>query len=57
MQGLPYSVANFINKVKEVYPKDYEEALKVYPHGGAKEVDWAATDLASDRFIAYNTWK
>jgi para-nitrobenzyl esterase len=57
MQGLPYSEENLIKKVKEAYPNDYEEALKVYPHGNAKEVEWAATNLAADRFIAYSTWK
>ena len=57
MQGLPLSEENFIKKVKEVYPTDYEEVLKVYPHGNAKEIEWAATNLASDRFISYSTWK
>ena len=57
MQGLPYSEENFIKKVKEVYPKDFEEVLKLYPHGDAKELEWAATNLASDRFISYSTWK
>ncbi len=57
MQGLPYSEENLIKKVKEAYPNDFEEALKVYPHGTAKEVEWAATNLAADRFIAYSTWK
>jgi para-nitrobenzyl esterase len=57
MQGLPYSEENLIKKVKEVYPNNYEEALKVYPHSTPKEVEWAATNLAADRFIAYSTWK
>ncbi|MBL7857396.1 MAG: carboxylesterase family protein [Cyclobacteriaceae bacterium] len=57
MQGLPYTKDNFIQKVKEVYPTTYEEVLKVYPHSNEKEVEWAATNLASDRFIAYGTWK
>jgi para-nitrobenzyl esterase len=57
MQGLPYSEESLIKKVKEAYPNDYEEALKVYPHSNAKEIEWAATNLAADRFIAYSTWK
>jgi para-nitrobenzyl esterase len=57
MQGLPYSQENFIKKVKEAYPTDFEEVLKLYPHGDAKELEWAATNLASDRFISYSTWK
>jgi len=57
MQGLPYSEENFVKKVKEAYPKDFDEALKVYPHDNAKEIEWAATNLAADRFIVYSTWK
>ena len=57
MQGLPYTDDNYVKKVKEVYPKDYEEVLKLYPHGSAKEIELSATALASDRFIAYSTWK
>ncbi len=57
MQGKPYTQANFIEKVKQVYPKDHEEVLKLYPHGSEKEVEFSATALASDGFIAYSTWK
>jgi para-nitrobenzyl esterase len=53
----PINQENLIKKVKEAYPNDWEEALKVYPHGDAKEIEWAATNLASDRFIVYSTWK
>jgi para-nitrobenzyl esterase len=53
----PINDETLVKKVKEAYPNDWEEALKVYPHGDAKEVEWAATNLASDRFIAYSTWK
>ncbi len=53
----PINEETLIKKVKEAYPNDWEEALKVYPHGDAKEVEWAATNLASDRFISYSTWK
>jgi para-nitrobenzyl esterase len=57
LQGLPATEENLVKKVKEAYPNNYEEALKVYPHSNAKEIEWAATNLASDRFIAYGTWK
>ena len=57
MQGLPYTEENFVKKVKEAYPSNYEEILKVYPHKDAREIEWAATNLASDRFISYSTWK
>jgi para-nitrobenzyl esterase len=57
MQGLPYSEENYIKKVKEAYPEDYEDVLALYPHGSEEEIVWSATALASDRFIAYSTWK
>lgn len=57
MAGLPYTSENFATKVKETYPNDFGEVLKLYPHGTQKEVELSATALASDRFIAYSTWK
>jgi para-nitrobenzyl esterase len=33
------------------------QAARVYPAANAQEALQAATDLASDRFIAYSTWK
>lgn len=57
MQGLPYTPENFIKKVKETYPADHEEVLKLYQHKDQKEIEMSATALASDRFIAYSTWK
>ncbi len=57
MQGQPYTPDAFKAKVKETYPKNYEEVLTLHPHADAKEVEISATHLASDRFIAYSTWK
>lgn len=57
MQGQPYTEENYVKKVKEVYPDEYEKVLELYPHGSPKEVELSATALASDRFIAYSTWK
>jgi para-nitrobenzyl esterase len=57
MAGLPYTEANFVKKVKETYPVDFDEVLKLYQHGSDKEVELSATALGSDRFIAYSTWK
>lgn len=57
MQGQPYTTENFIEKVKETYPEDHKEVLDLYLHDTAKEVEYSATDLASDRFIVYSTWK
>lgn len=57
MQGKPYTEANFIEKVKKDFPKEYEEVLSLYPHSNEKEVEQSATDLASQNFISYSTWK
>ncbi len=57
MQGLPYTEENYIQKVKEVFPDHHEEVLKYYPHSSIEEIERSATALASDRFIAYSTWK
>jgi para-nitrobenzyl esterase len=57
MQGQPYSEENYVRKVKETYPNDSEEVLKLYPHASAREIELSATALAADRFIAYSTWK
>ena len=52
-----YSKENYMAKVKEAYPENHAEVLKLYPGGSEKEIERSATDLASDRFIAYSTWK
>ena len=57
MQGLPYTEENYTKKIKEAYPKDYDQILKLYSNTSAKEIESSATSLASDRFIAYSTWK
>lgn len=57
MQGQPYTRENYENLVKEAFPDTYKEALKYYPSGSEKQIEQSATDLASDRFISYSTWK
>lgn len=57
MFGQPNKDENYVARVKKEYPNDYEEVLKLYPHGSEKEIELSATALASDRFIAYSTWK
>ncbi|MFX0558534.1 carboxylesterase/lipase family protein [Maribacter sp. CXY002] len=57
MQGKPYTEENFVSKVKNDYPDNADEVLGLYPHSSEKEVELSATALASDRFIAYSTWK
>lgn len=53
----PYTEENYRNKVKEAYPKYHAKVLELYPHGSEQEIERSATALASDRFIAYSTWK
>lgn len=57
MYGMPNTPENFITRVKKEYPTDFEEVLKLYPHATEAEVELSATQLASDRFISYSTWK
>ncbi len=57
MQGLSYTDENYVKKVKDAYPNDYDEVLKLYPHDSTKQIELSATALSSDRFIAYSTWK
>ncbi len=57
MQGQAYKDENFVARVKKEYPTDFEEVLKLYPHGSEKEIELSATALAADRFISYSTWK
>ncbi|MDB5112614.1 MAG: carboxylesterase, partial [Mucilaginibacter sp.] len=48
---------NYTNKVKQIYADKADEVLKLYPGNTQDEVIQSATALASDRFIAYSTWK
>jgi para-nitrobenzyl esterase len=57
MQGQPYKEENYVARVKKEYPNDFEEVMKLYPHGSDKEIELSATALAADRFISYSTWK
>jgi para-nitrobenzyl esterase len=57
MQGLPYTQENYTAKVKQAFPDKFEEVLKLYPGASELEIEQSATALASDRFIAYSTWK
>ena len=43
--------------IQKIYGDRAEEVLKLYPATTDDDVEQVATDLASDRFIAYGTWK
>jgi para-nitrobenzyl esterase len=53
----PYTKENYLARLKKEYPNDYEEVLKLYPADDSKQIEYAATALASYSFIAYSTWK
>lgn len=48
---------NFEKALTRLYGADAAEVLKEYGAGNNEEVLQSATDLASDRFIAFSTWK
>jgi len=53
----PATVDNYKAAVQAAYKDRAEDILKVYPAATDADVPQAATDLASDKFIAYATWK
>lgn len=48
---------NYEKAVQKLYGERASEVLKVYNVKTDAEVEQAATDLASDRFIAFSTWR
>jgi len=48
---------NYAKAVRDLFRDQGDTALKLYPGTSADEVQQSATDLASDRFIAFSTWK
>jgi len=48
---------NYKQALVRLYGEQADEAAKLYPGSTTEEVIQSGTDLASDRFIAYSTWK
>ncbi|MCB9432120.1 MAG: carboxylesterase family protein [Ardenticatenaceae bacterium] len=48
---------NYAAVVRELYGDAADEVLRLYPGETAVQVEQSATDLASDRFLVYSTWK
>ncbi|MDB5139258.1 MAG: carboxylesterase [Mucilaginibacter sp.] len=48
---------NYVKRVKQQFGDNADEIIKLYPGTTEEEVIKSATALASDRFIAYSTWK
>ncbi|WP_210514489.1 carboxylesterase/lipase family protein [Hymenobacter terricola] len=53
----PPTAENFRAAVQKLYGDRTTEMLRLYPATNEAEAEQSATDLASDRFIAYSTWK
>ncbi|WP_022824144.1 carboxylesterase/lipase family protein [Hymenobacter norwichensis] len=51
------TVENYTKALQKQYGEQATEIQKLYPATTDTQVEQAATDLASDRFIAYSTWK
>jgi para-nitrobenzyl esterase len=51
------TLENYEKAIKRLYTNNWEEALEAYSASNAGEVVQVATELASDRFISYSTWK
>jgi para-nitrobenzyl esterase len=48
---------NYMKALQKMFGAQAEEVLQQYPATTEDEVMQAATDLAADRFIGFNTWK
>ncbi len=48
---------NYRKAIEKLYGEHAEEVLRVYPGATEEEIRQSATDLASDRFIGFSTWK
>jgi para-nitrobenzyl esterase len=48
---------NYAKAIKELYGDKAAEVMELYPGSNEEEVMQSATELASDRFIVYSTWK
>jgi para-nitrobenzyl esterase len=57
MGGQAAMPENYQAVVKKIYGDKADDVLKLYPGTTETEVIKSATELASDRFIAYSTWK
>lgn len=51
------SVPNYYSTLLKIYGSRAEEAEKKFPATTKEEVLRSATDLATDRFLGYSTWK
>jgi len=57
LRGQKPTPQNYKNAVRQLYDDKADQILNYYPASNKKEVIESATALASDRFIAFSTWK
>jgi para-nitrobenzyl esterase len=57
LAGADPTPENYAAAVKKAFPDNADQILKAYPATSNEQVIDVATALASDRFIAYSTWK
>jgi para-nitrobenzyl esterase len=57
LTGQEPTLENYQKIVRELYGMRAKEVLSLYPATTDEEVIAAATDLASDSFLGYSTWK
>jgi para-nitrobenzyl esterase len=55
--SLAPTAENYEAAVRKLYGDKADEVLQLYKAATPEEVKQAATDLATDRFIAFSTWK
>lgn len=53
----PPTQANFEAGLRRLYKEHADEALSVFPHATDEEIVRSATEIGSDQFIGYGTWK
>lgn len=57
LQGQAPTLENYRQTVQKLYGNQADAVLKVYNPAHDGEVKQVATDLASDRFISFGTWR
>ncbi len=57
LRGQEYTRANFEDAVRTSYPAVADALIRQYPAGDKAATERAATELSSDGFIVYSTWK
>lgn len=57
MDNEELTTGNFSKAIQKLYPEHVEEVLKLYNPFNNEDVAQVATELASDRFIGFSTWK